>query len=250
MSWRNAVAVASITLLASWPSRQPPAAVFEVAVDDPRPLARVLDDIEQRFGWTVTYEDPPYENANEIEDVTERVRRDGKTHPRVLVPRGGAFHFSYALNSENGSDAGGLLGALLARYDGSGNPGLFRVFREGNSFHVVPRGLIDKQGAETVRSSVLDSSIVLEPGHKNLEQVVSEIAAAAAVRARYPIGHGDVASNLLLQTMVRVDARAEPARTMLLRYLAATRRAVSWRLFYDPGMKSYHLNLRLEPQRG
>ena len=115
MCWRNSVAVASIALLASWPSSQPNAATFEVAVEDGRPLAKVLDEVEERFGWTVTYEDPPYQNANEIEDVTERVRRDGKTHLRVLVPRGGAFHFSYALNPENGSDPAGLLGALLSR---------------------------------------------------------------------------------------------------------------------------------------
>lgn len=139
--------------------------MFDVAVDDARPLAKVLDEVEARFGWTVTYEDPPYENANEIEDVTERGRRDGKTLPRVVGPRGGAFHFSYALTRRPAATEG-LLGRCWRATKEATNRGLFRVFREGNSFHVVPRAWIDKQGAEMVRGSVLDCSIQLEPGRR------------------------------------------------------------------------------------
>ena len=240
MSCRNPAAVASIVLLASWPSGHARGEQFEVTVDDPRPLARAIDAIEQRFGWTVTYEDPPYENASEIEDVTTRVRRDGKTHPRVLGPRGGAFHFSYA----RGSDAEGLLGALLERYEASGNPGFYRVFQEGAAFHVVPRKIVDDRGVDTEVESVLEARIRLQPGEKTLAEVVAAIAAATTVAGGKRIeGHGP--NNLLLQTRVVVDARTQSARAMLLQYIGSARLPMSWRLLYDPGMRKYVLNLHI-----
>jgi hypothetical protein len=243
MSCRNPIAVASIVLLASWPSGQS-REQFEVAVDDPRPLARAIDAIEQRFGWTVTYEDPPYENASEIEDVTDRVRRDGKTHPRVLGPRGGAFHFSYALNPESGSNPDELLGALLSRYEASGNPGFYRVFAEGAAFHVVPRMIVDARGVDTDVHSVLDARIRLQPGEKNLAEVVAAIAVATtAAGGKQIVSHGP--NNLLLQTRVVVDGRTQSARAALLGYMGASRLPMSWRLLYDPGMRKYVLNLHI-----
>ena len=243
MSCRNPIAIASIVLLASWPSGQP-REQFDVAVDDPRPLARAIDAIEQRFGWTVTYEDPPYENASEIEDVTERVRRDGKSHPRVLVPRGGAFHFSYALNPESGSDPDELLGALLSRYEASGNPGFYRVFREGAAFHVVPRMIVDARGVVTEVHSVLDARISLQPGEKNLAEVVAAIAAATTAAGGKELAVNGP-NNLLLQTRVTVNARTQSARALLLQYIGSARLPISWRLLYDPGMKKYVLNLHI-----
>ena len=222
MSCRNPIAVASIVLFASWPSGQPRAEPFEVAVDDPRPLARAIDAIEQRFGWTVTYEDPPYENASEIEDVTERVRRDGKSHPRVLVPRGGAFHFSYAFNPESSSDPDELLGALLSRYEASGNPGFYRVFQEDAAFHVVPRMIVDVRGVVAEVHSVLDAKISLQPGEKNLAEVVAATAAATTAAGADAIGASNAAADI-----------------------SSSRRPISWRLLYDPGMRKYVLNLHI-----
>ena len=245
MSWRNAVAVASITVLASWPSRQLPAAGFEVAVEDARPLARAIDEIEQRFGWTVTYEDPPYENANEIEDVTERVRRDGKAYPRVIVPRGGAFRFTYPPPYDTGAPRhpGHVLDALLSQYEASGNPGAFRLLADEHWFHVVPRAVLDVNGLQRDHASVLETSIEVDPGERSLSQAVDAIAAQITARGT-PVTVGSLPINLFLQTRVRIDGRRDSARAILRRALAVARLPVTWRLYYDPGIRKYVLNFR------
>lgn len=44
---------------------------IEIRVDDPRPLASVTQELEWRYGWIVTYEDPRHEYSGDIQDVTQ-----------------------------------------------------------------------------------------------------------------------------------------------------------------------------------
>src|SRR5712691_5723123 len=47
-----------------------------LSVQDPRPVAKAIVMLEARYGWIVTYEDPRYAYADDIADVTEKVRND------------------------------------------------------------------------------------------------------------------------------------------------------------------------------
>ena len=153
------------------------------------------------------------------------------------------------LNAATAREPERLLGALLSRYEASGNPGLFRVFREGDSCHVVPRGVIDAQGAEVARGSVLDAPIALEPGHRTLAAIVPEIAEKTGARTGVPMVMASAPTNLFQQTRVHVDGRTSSARALLVRYLGTARLRLSWRLFYGPGMKKYFLNVRIVDPR-
>lgn len=218
-----------------------------ISADGPRPLAECLDRVERTFGWIVTYEDPPYQHASETDDVTSSVRRDGKTHPRVVVPRGGAFGFSYALPSSGAApEPAALLEALLARYEASGNPGYFRALTEGAAFHVVPTRFVNDAGVIVEYISLLESMISLEPGERTVLEVVRSIVAAVGTETGARIVVGAAPLNIL-QLRVRVDSSTQRARTLLDRYLASTQRQISWRLFYDPGMKLHVLNLHGVP---
>ena len=59
--------------------------------------------LENKYGWIITYEDPPYTHESELVDVTESVRRDldkfkpGQA-PKVFVPKGGELTFNYAID--------------------------------------------------------------------------------------------------------------------------------------------------------
>ena len=60
-----------------------------ISVDDPRSLASAVEALERRHGWIITYEDPPYEFAADVIDVSRIARKDlDPSKPRVLVPRG------------------------------------------------------------------------------------------------------------------------------------------------------------------
>ena len=42
-----------------------------VTVQDPRPVAEAIQELENRYGWQITYEDPPYIHYSDITDVTD-----------------------------------------------------------------------------------------------------------------------------------------------------------------------------------
>src|SRR5262245_54420252 len=50
--------------------------VVKLSVDDPRPVAKALERLEDKYGWRITYEDPRYAYPGDIEDVTTKVRKD------------------------------------------------------------------------------------------------------------------------------------------------------------------------------
>ena len=43
-------------------------------VDDPRPVAAAIDELTSRYGYLITYEDPPYSYSDDVKDVTAEVR--------------------------------------------------------------------------------------------------------------------------------------------------------------------------------
>ena len=79
------------------------AARDHISVNDPRPVACAAETLEKKYGWTITYEDPPYVHESELVDVTDKVRRDldkfepGKA-PRVLIPKGGTLTVEYSID--------------------------------------------------------------------------------------------------------------------------------------------------------
>ncbi|MGH6864402.1 MAG: hypothetical protein ACRECN_09105, partial [Methylocella sp.] len=46
------------------------AAPNTITVQDPRPVAKAIQELENRYGWQITYEDPPYIHYSVLADVT------------------------------------------------------------------------------------------------------------------------------------------------------------------------------------
>src|ERR1051326_6000590 len=73
---------------------------MKLSVEDPRPVAKAIEMLEEKYGWVITYEDPRYVHESEIADVTLKVRRvldkykPGEA-PKVLIARGGVLEFTY-----------------------------------------------------------------------------------------------------------------------------------------------------------
>lgn len=93
--------------------------------DDPRPISTVLRDLQEKYGLSVTYEDPRYQYSGDLQDVSERVRRgnSGARGEPVLVPRGKPFKFVYSL-SDVGSpeESRNTVARMLSEYARIGGP--------------------------------------------------------------------------------------------------------------------------------
>ena len=91
--------------------------IGRVQVVDPRPLAAVIAELEKRHGRVVTYEDPIRVHPSDIADITATVSRERRKGP-VLIPKGGAFTFSYDQpKDESDSSIAPMLNSLVEQYN-------------------------------------------------------------------------------------------------------------------------------------
>jgi hypothetical protein len=207
-----------------------------IHVSTPRPLASAIEELENRYGWVITYEDPRYVYACDFEDLTLAVRKDYDLTKRVLVPRGGPFTFRYAVSpSADAPDGSALLERLLQEYHLTGYPGVFRLIRTGSVFHIVPSESRNTLGQFEPHVSLLSANISITDRDRTAFAMLEAITAAMSRPGSARVGIGTVPVNLLMQVRVQGGARNERARTVLLRTLEATNQKLSWSLLCDPG---------------
>jgi hypothetical protein len=73
--WMLALVAAHVSIVRERPGAALQGQVVSLRADDNTPLATVLTQLEERYGWVITYEDPVYEHSSEVLDVTHLARR-------------------------------------------------------------------------------------------------------------------------------------------------------------------------------
>jgi hypothetical protein len=220
-------------------------------VNDRRPIAKAITMLEARYGWIITYEDPPYVYPADIADVTDNVRRDLDKYPkgaapRVLVPQGGELSFDYDVTSQTGlpTDPVTVLQQLLMA---STHYGQFRLEQDRGIIHVIPTASKGASGKLAGTKSVLDTLITLpakeRTGIQTLEAVCAAISHATGVRVIV----GTVPLNLFMQHKDQQGVAGQQARQVLVQLfeMMGNERKLSWQLFYGPGTKRYVLNIHM-----
>ncbi len=226
--------------------------VVELNVEGGRPVAEAVKLLEAKYGWVITYEDPRYAHESDIQDVAYRVRKDlaqfrpGEA-PKVLVPKGGQVKMSYSVSAETGrpEDPAALLQTLLDIQAGGGNR--FRLAQNGEVFHVLPAWVKNSEGRLVEQGSILDAAITLPEKERVGVHMLQAICDAVSRATQTHVEVGIIPTNLFLQLRTKQGASNQTARDVLLDTLAATKRKISWHLYYDPGMKWYALNLHFVP---
>jgi hypothetical protein len=115
--------------------------------------------------------------------------------------------------------------------------GAFRVTNDATTVHVIPR-----------LGSVLDTPVTIGSATRPLGDVVTKVLADVGQVTGQRIGLATFPINFFKQRRVEIEATQEPARDVLVRALAASGRALSWRLFYDVTMGQYYLGIHFVPQ--
>ena len=220
----------------------------DINVVSARPLADVLLELQTRHHWVVTYEDSFYEFRDDVADVTASVRRDGSTEPKVFVPRDRLLQFTYQNAHIARPDV--LMAALIEAYHATSDAGdRFRLLRQGAVYHVVPAVGRNANGTRVTRQSRLDVRITLPERswrtYYTIDAILAEVNRVSGTR----LAMGTVPTNLLIQTGGMIAANDEAARDVLVRALALTATAVSWRLFCQPLTPDSYCFLNLDPRR-
>jgi len=221
-----------------------------MTVNDPRPVAKAIEEIEKLSGKPVTYEDPPYLYLGTTIDVSKTVSRtgaaDGPPGP-VLIPKGGVLAFTLPADNSADTEFRAVEG-MVKIYNARDDAAIFSAWRSDKLTHVVPQLAVSSSGRLEPVTPVLDSSITLETkprtGLALLEEICQSVSAASGERVEI----ATVPANALSNQEITIGADDEPTRAVLEKLIVANATPLSWELFYDPGLKTYYLNIPIITQ--
>ena len=224
-----------------------------ITVQDPRPVAKAIQELEKGYGWRTTYEDPPYSHYSDISFLTDiRLPAAPVQSPSqlqalqgnksILGPKGGSLSFS--LPSGDPSELGAVE-ALVKSYNASRGGDVFAVVQGAGLLHVVPRQMTGLSGNLEPVKPVLDTVITIEPKERTSYALIKEICNKISAGANKNVVIGTSPTNMLFNTKTSIGGFGKPARSILEEWLVETGAplSLSWRLFYGPDDKGYALNM-------
>ncbi len=227
----------------------------KIKVSNPRPVLEVINRLAERYGWQITYEDPPYENANDLADISDQDFR--KAHPgrSLIIPRARPFEFT--LKGAVGlaaAEKDATLADLLLQHRATGNPGVFRLTSTGSISHIEPSKLLKQSGEVVCAKSILDAPISFPKAPRTSLQTLQLLLATLSERTGVRIAQGFMGEQLLSQAISEEGPHEESAKAVLVRILDdvnrwaqtmyATRHMV-WQLLYEPDQKMYYFHLHV-----
>jgi len=224
--------------------------VTTTVIEDSRPVSKAIEILTAHYPVLITYEDPPYEYAQDLKDVTF-MRKDLHLYkngeaPRLLTPIGGVFNFDYVV-SPGGADITDLdvtVQKILDAHAATGGAGKFAAERAGQWLHVTPRELKNKEGLWIERSSILDTRITIPAQEVDGDRMLVLITEAIK---EVPVRVGTTPMNEFLSYHGLIEASDEPAQAVLARVLQEVDPRATWRLLYEPSpieaIHGYYLNV-------
>ena len=215
----------------------------DLFVNDPRPMAAMAGKIAQQTGWTITYEDPSYQYAADIEDISAEL-----PDPSSNKPFYGMRHVPlvFTLDAERRKDAVRAVRELAEHFELRTGGQKFKVIAEKGYIHLVPQLNRDKAGTWAEQRPMLDTRISIAAGKRTLADFMSEFTQVVSKESGRRIDIGTVPLNLLFNTEVELPAFTNTqAREVLREALSRAPAKLTWYLFGSVGDDNQALNVHV-----
>jgi hypothetical protein len=234
-----------------------------LTANSPRPLMQAVEAISQEYGWTIDYEEPPYQSHYDLVDVTDPKWRAGHPNEKGATgPAGGLFQSSFSeppsIRTENAEEQ--VLEKLVTDYNSSGNPGKFAVRKETyGKYAVIGVSRRDETGKDEAVSALLDTPISIPVQQRDARATLQLIAdtLSATSRVNVKLGTIGLSSDPLQEATFTIGGANVPARTLLLQSLedvSATSPHFGgifvWNFLFDADTNAYWLRLRSATKTG
>ena len=164
-------------------------------------MYEIAKALEVKFGWRITYEDPPIENAAELRDATSPSYKATHPDPKdvTLVPKARPFTFTW--NSDNRDyNRRDMLDQCVNEHNRlSQNPGQFVTYHRGDISHIIPSKVRRKDGLKAHVKSPMDSIVTFPVEERTLIQTISLILSAVESQTGSRISVGMVPAHVMNQ---------------------------------------------------
>ena len=208
-------------------------AVRRVSVTDTRPLAEAHRELVEQTHSLVTFEDAYYEHKGELVDYRPEVHplNPARNSPQTWFAPRRTLVFDYLAADAANPDV--LFAKLLSHYhvqyfDSSE----YRLVREGQWLHILPKAGKNAKGELIDRASRLDVRVTFPEAERTAEAtiklLVDTINKTASPTTDILLGAGG--EKLFNRMKVETSAQNEIARHVLMRVLESTGLRVMWNL--------------------
>ena len=223
-----------------------------IDVTEPRALSAALDALEIVVGTPINYEDPPYENEADLQDVSTQQQRAAHPGYRLLVPRSGrvtAQVEKLAAGKAAENDVVFNVNLLLASHRQSRLPGDFKLEQANGMIYVSPTKVLGANGLMRDVISPMAALVTIPYAQRSVAETAQAIfdAVYKATELRIVIG----AFPFWPTDVVSFGVSGEPARDALARLFTQTGRApLSYRLTFDPKpdlMRIFDYMINIQP---
>ena len=229
---------------------------FSYSVNSGRPVTEIVQQISDRTGVVITYEDPPILFPGEIDDVTAEVARDPdaalvRNGRGVLVPKNKVLEWTEQTTSTVptiGQVEVSLLD-LLRVHNATDAGGKLKLVRDGDILHVVPTRTKLENGQWWDVFSVMDVPITVAPEQRSVDDQLDAIFHAIGKKlgvfiriVRSPVNTIQVAAS-----MYQLDGVT--GRNAVMEVLQKTNTPTRWAILYDPSIEGYYVSFVRLPDK-
>lgn len=228
-----------------------------------RNVGMAVDELQKRYGYIITYEDPVRVYADDLADFAERDRKDFYKYPPGKAPKLIAANDpSLTLNipaspTITTQQMAAVLNQLIQAQAATGRGAHFRVQQISDLFHVIPTEVRDRNGNWVPQTPILDTVISLPTKNRSETEMIGDICnavnAVSPVRINRGIGlrnglglhsvNEDGSSTTVVPPLYQFGANSEKARDVLTRALALLAdRRMSWYVYFDNMDHMYYLS--------
>ena len=215
-------------------SGQPPT----IRVDTGRPLAGVLEGVERVFLSPVTFEEAPYESAEDLVQIPVATGAGQKIESSLRRTE----PFSVTLGATDASPYLAAQSALNA-YTNAGLPGVYSAAVRGGTVDVQPVEVRGVDGLMKTVAAVMSTAVTFPVATRGAADTLRLVASA--------IAGGSGATVVLLNApfwpseTLTVGASVEPARNVISDIGAQIGRPISFQCLWEPTEKRYYLNVSI-----
>jgi hypothetical protein len=203
-----------------------------------RPLAAALDSLQNQLGIPINYEDVPYQNPADLEDVSNPEKRAKYPGFHLLVPRTGRVNGNIDLNG----DAVAGIETLLGSYRANGLPGDFRAERANGMIYVSATKVRTVAGTVVDVASPFNTVIAVPEENRSISKTIVFILDSVYKASGTHIALGDL--HFYPGQTITFGAPQAPARDILAALFTKAARSVPcYRLLYGP-RTGYMLNIQ------
>ena len=211
-----------------------------------RPLLQAIDALQEKYGWTVDYEDPQYPPA--VDGPTPPAIGPVRRHLNGRNNGSAGFSVEFNVTPDSRPDEQAVLAVIVDANNQSNDGGQFELRKDNvGSFMVVGEGALTPQRETSSKRPILDSLITLTAERRRARETIALICQKVSQQSRIRITLNDAVRSFPGSGTAVVGGTEVQARTLLSQTLASMGGNFFWRLLYDSNTKSYELSINRRP---